>query len=366
MAVVTDVTESEAAVKKPERSSYTPIDFQGWQESKGLVLSPKFQRRGVWTKPARSYLIDTLLLGMPVPPIYLRVVQNPEGTGTIREVIDGQQRISAVLDYMANKYSLAKNIQTDAVGKKYADLTQAMKDRIAQHSFICEVFYGVEDQDVLRIFARLNTYSVKLNAQELRNGRFFGPFKHVAYTLALEHLQFWRNGRIFSERGIARMSEVELTSELMIVQLDGLQDKKKSIDDFYEDNDESFPKQKTVENRFRAVIDTINDSVADVLPESEFRRPPLFYSLYTAIYHRLYGIPGEELPTPKKNKLSDAEREGLAEALTKLSGLVTLAKEEEDVPKAYDSFVAACLRQTDNIRPRRTRFETIYREAFPE
>ena len=91
---------------------------------------------------------------------------------------------------------------------------------------MCLMFGDISDGEVLETFARLNTYAVKLNAQELRNGRFFGLFKQSAYTLAFEHVEFWRRNGIFSERNIARMLEVELTSELLIALLDGLQDKK--------------------------------------------------------------------------------------------------------------------------------------------
>ncbi|MBV9629876.1 MAG: DUF262 domain-containing protein, partial [Xanthobacteraceae bacterium] len=83
-----------------ERSVYRPQDFLDWRASDTLQLTPKFQRRGVWTASARSFFIDTLLRSMPVPPIYIRNVQAVRPEKMIREVIDGQQRISAVLDFV--------------------------------------------------------------------------------------------------------------------------------------------------------------------------------------------------------------------------------------------------------------------------
>src|SRR5437764_10209312 len=103
------------------------------------------------------------------------------------------------------------------------------KKRRSGH-FICEVFQGISDAEILEIFARLNQYSVPLNTQELRNGKYFGFFKQSAYRLAHTYVDFWRKHKLFSERAMARMTEVEFTSELMIAALDGLQDKKKSID----------------------------------------------------------------------------------------------------------------------------------------
>lgn len=353
---------------KSERSSYTPIDFREWHEAGSLVLSPKFQRRHVWTTPARSYLIDTILLGMPVPPIYIRVVQNENRERIIREVVDGQQRISAVLDFISDKYALSKNIESPVAGKRFGNLSQDDQNNILQYSFICEVFHGIEDAEVLSIFARLNTHSVKLNAQELRNGRWFGHFKQLSYGLAYEHLNIWKGNRIFTDAKIARMAEVELTSELLILGMSGLQDKKKSIDDFYEDYDESFPERNRTAERFRRTIDEIVNACEDVLAESEFRRPPLFYTLYGAVYQRIFGIPSVQLRRKKGNSLSSQEREALANAIRVLSEFILIAKSNEggNVPKKYQRFVNACISQTDNIKPRQTRLITLYEQAFPE
>jgi hypothetical protein len=206
---------------------------------------------------------------------------------------------------------------------------------------------------------------VRASAQELRNGRYFGEFKQSCYNLAVEHLEFWRQKRLFTEQGIARMREVELTSELMIAMLAGLQDKKKSIDSFYASKDEEFPERSSTENRFRSVIDAINESIGEDLGKLKFHRLPLFYSLFGALYHRMYGMPSVKLPTPATGRLTRADAEGIQEAVTILSNALEVAIDQEDgTPEAYQEFVAACLRQTDNLRPRQARLEAIYRKAF--
>lgn len=351
---------------KPDRSAYTAIDFIGWHEAGSLALSPKFQRRQVWSTPARSFLIDSVLLGMPIPPIYIRVVQNAKRSKVIREVVDGQQRITAVLDYVAGKFALSKNIESPVAGLKFEELDESDRNQILQYSFICEVFHGIGDAEVLSVFARLNTHSVKLNAQELRNGRWFGQFKQLSYGLALEQLEFWKGMRVFSDGRIARMMEVELTSELLILGIAGLQDKKKSIDDFYEEYDVDFMDRKQVGDRFRKTIDAIVRDLGSVLRETEFRRPPLFYSLYGAVYHRLFGIPNCDLPRPRNGKISAAESESLVNAVRTFSEFISIAKQEDEdqVPKKYRTFISACLRQTDNVKPRKTRLDTFYQRAF--
>lgn len=350
-------------MQKPERSVYTPQDFLQWRDANALILTPKFQRRGVWKPKARSYFIDTLLRGMPIPPIYIRVVQASDTSSIVREVVDGQQRISCVLDFIDGKFRLSNTLNADWAGKLYEKLNTSEKKQLRAYSFASEVFSGLSDLQVLEVFARLNTYSVALNSQELRNGKYFGRFKQAAYGLAHEHLEFWRTHKIFTERNIARMLEVELTSELIIAEIAGMQDKKKSIDDFYDKYDDKFEPRRSVQRKFREVIDTINETFDEGLGDLEFSRSPLFYTLFCVIFHRLFGLPKIARSTPKK-PLTKAQRLSLSEAAEKLSAVIASGRAGETVPSKYDQFVASCLRQTDNIKPRQKRFEVLYEHAF--
>jgi hypothetical protein len=350
-------------MKKPRRAEYTPLDFAQWKASNSLSLTPKFQRRGVWKPAARSFFVDSLLRGMPVPPIYLREMQSPERDRVIREVVDGQQRIAAVMDFMEGKYRLAKTLRGSWAGKSFSALPVEEKDRVTTYAFSVEVFHGIADLEVLEIFSRLNTYSVSLNKQELRNGRFFGRFKQSVYALAHEHLEFWRRHRIFTEQNIARMLEAEFVSEVFIAFLEGQQDKKKSIESFYDRYDEVFADQARVEKRFREAVDDIGEALGEVLGDTVFRRPPMLYSLFCVLYHRQYGLKGVTIATPRK-RLSHDERVTLREAVESLSSRVDEARAGEETPARFLPFVQACLQQTDNIKPRETRFKVLYGAAF--
>jgi hypothetical protein len=300
---------------------------------------------------------------MPVPPVYLRETQSPERDRVIREVVDGQQRIAAVLDFMEGKYRLSKTLNGPWAGKTFSALPTEQQDCVTTYPFSVEVFNGISDLKVLEIFSRLNTYSVSLNNQELRNGRFFGLFKQSVYALAYEHLEFWRRYRIFTEQNIARMLEAEFVSEVFIAFLAGQQDKKGSIEDFYDRYDEQFSARSRIEKRFREVVDEVGESLGDALTETIFRRPPMLYSLFCVLYHRQHGLPGSSLVTPRK-RLSQRERVSLREAAEELSARVEAARAGETMPARYSAFVKACLQQTDNIKPRETRFRALYGAAF--
>jgi hypothetical protein len=273
---------------KPDRCGYTVLDFQDWRGRGILAVQPKFQRREVWTTPKKSYLIDTMLKQMPIPPIFLRITQTEDKKRVVREVIDGQQRITAVLDFMDGKFALSKPQVAEHGASSFSKLTAEKQDRIQQFSFVCEVFQGISDAEVLEIFARVNTYSVPLNRQELLNGKYFGFFKQSTYKLAYEHLEFWRRNAVFRETAIARMSEVELTSELMMVLTDGMQHKKDPIESFYVKYDSEFPSQAATEKRLRSVIDSIVTLLDDDLKNTEFRRSPFFYTLFSVVAISLF------------------------------------------------------------------------------
>ena len=176
------------------------------------------------------------------------------------------------------------------------------------------------------------------------------------YALGYQHLEFWRKHRILSDKTIARMKEAQLTSDLVIAMNAGLQDKKDSINKYYERWDDRVPYKRKTVDRFHDIIDIVDQQVGGDLKDSAFRRPPLFYSLFLAIYERRYGRLGAE----QQSKQQFGEREALAlrAAITRLSDVL----KQGEPPRAFATFVTACQRQTDNIAPRRTRLETILKE----
>jgi hypothetical protein len=354
---------------KTDRGSFFPSDLVTWQENGLLEITPKFQIRPVWRTPARSFFIDTLLRGMTVPPFYFRLTQNAQKTKTIREVVDGQQRVRTVLDFISDKFrlstTLAKTSKAPWAGKKFTELTDDQRQQIMSFSFPAEMFKGISDKQILEVFCRLNMNGVGLNNQELRNGKFFGLFKGASYNLALTYLELWRKHRIFSEQNIARMLEVELTSELLIAGSEGMQDKKNTITSFYEKWESSYPDQARDEKRFIETMSAISQTfTGDELSNSDFRRPPLFYSLYCVVFHHLFGLPGTQRQSPRR-KLTSIQQEDLREAVSFLSDKIADSKDPAVViPAKYKTFITACQRQTDNIQPRKTRFDTLFDAAF--
>lgn len=286
------------------KTIYTVGDFVSWQKNRTLVLSPSFQRRPVWTPGAKSFLIDTIMRGLPIPIIFLRE-QKTDLTSleSKREVVDGQQRIRTLLTYIApnfltdykherDYFEVLKVHNPEIAGKPFAELPDDVRQRILDYQFSVHILpSSVDDREVLQIFARMNATGVKLNDQELRNAEFFGSFKTSIYDLASEQLTRWRMWKIFTEHNIARMDEVELASEFALVMLKGITGKTQaSIDKLYRENDPEFPDREEIERRFRYVMNLIEEKFNDEIRFSPFKKKTLFYSLFTVLYDICYGL----------------------------------------------------------------------------
>jgi hypothetical protein len=301
------------------RTLYRVSDFVGWQREGTLELNPNFQRRSVWKKGAKSFLIDTILRGFPVPIIFLRDKKTDLRTlKSKRDVVDGQQRIRTLLSFIdhtllpdfdpqRDDFEINKTHNKDLGGKRFHQLTLENRQRILDYQFSVHSFpTDTDDRMILQIFARMNATGVKLNAQELRNAEFFGEFKTSAYELATEQLYRWRDDwEVFTPDGIARMTEVEMASEFMMFIMSGVLEKKTAtIDLFYKQNDSSFPDRQEVEKRFRVVFDTIDDFLRHGMHRL-FNTRTMFFALFAAVY----GLQFEARPQPHgRLRLSDLPR----------------------------------------------------------
>ena len=165
--------------------------------------------------------------GLPVPVIYLRERLDLESQETIREIVDGQQRLRTLMGFVnetllrdfdpkRDRFEVRKVHNPEVADAAFPTLPEGIRKRILSYQFSTHVLpTDIEDREVLQMFARLNATGVKLNSQELRNAEWFGEFKTSMYSLALEQLDNWRGWKVLTEDQIVRMKEVEVTSDLV-------------------------------------------------------------------------------------------------------------------------------------------------------
>lgn len=297
------------------RTTYRVSDFVSWTKSGTLELSPSFQRRPVWQPKAKSYLIDTIIRGLPIPIVFVRELPTDmDSFEPKREVVDGQQRLRTVLsfisdslvdDFQTNRddFSISRSHAKELANKRFKDLEVSYRQRILDYQFSVHVFPAhVNDRDILQIFARMNSTGVKLNAQELRNAEFFGEFKTLMYTLAAEQLPRWRRWGVFTEYEIARMEEVELTSEFALLVMHGVAGKSKAaLQNAYAQYDDEFREAPEVARRVHAVMEEIDRTLGADLSRLVLRRKTVIYSLFATFYGHMYGFErGLTSARPKK------------------------------------------------------------------
>ena len=175
------------------------------QEQRGLLrLQPIFQRYYVWTEKQASALVESLFLRLPIPVIYLA----EEKTGE-HSVIDGQQRLTALFKFMDGEYPISGlEVLKDLNGKHFSDLNRQQQAYL--EGFLLSVVRIDKDSHPeikFEVFERLNTGSVKLNDQEVRNAVFRGPFNDHLRALAKNSTFLRMLGQTEPHR---RMSDVEL------------------------------------------------------------------------------------------------------------------------------------------------------------
>jgi hypothetical protein len=307
---------------------YSVRDFEEWYRKGELVLAPKFQRRSVWNPKARSYLIDTIVRGKPIPKIYMRQDINPRTRRVTREIVDGQQRLHSVLSFLEDGFPILKVHNEGDGGKRFSELAEETQRDILNYEFSVDLLQDMPDQEVYDIFARLNTYSVTLNAQELRNARFFGEFKTTAYGLSNEFMTFWQANGIFSDQKILRMAEAEFVSELLMAMSVGIRARSKGlIDNFYETNDDRFPHRETLIKRFRETMDAIGGIMGNTLANSKFSEPRLLYPLFCSVYHMRFGLPELECD---RRPFKQSEYPKLRIALDKVEEIFRKLEEESE------------------------------------
>lgn len=315
--------------------NYSVRDFEEWNERGELVLSPKFQRRDVWIDKARSYLIDTIIRGKPIPKIYMRQDTNPETRRTQREIVDGQQRIRTVLAFLKDGFKISRAHSEAYGGKYFSGIDIDTQRDILKYEFVVDLLQDMPDNEVHDVFARINTYSEKLKPQELRNAKFFGDFKSSAYRLANEFVTFFEVNKIFTSKSILRMAEVEFISELLLAIHEGIREGKKVvIDNCYKNYDDDFPKRSIHEKRFRDTIDIIGAIAEGDLPQLKFRATRLFYPLFCAVFHLKFGLPRLRIAR-KVIRVTDYPK--MKMALEKVDSVLERIKVAEDTHSQSDA-----------------------------
>jgi len=254
----------------------TIVWFKKANDSGDLQMKPPFQRNPVWTHPQKSYLIDSILNGYPVPEIYMQEFVDEAGNEQ-HIIIDGQQRTRACLDFIEGEFAIKSDESPTWGGMKFDDLSADDKKKIFGYTFIVRILPEMSDNDIRGIFQRLNKNVVALNAQELRQATYWGPF--IQAMQELSNYSYWNTTGIFTPVNVRRMMDIEFVSELAIAILHGHQNKKESIDKYYLEYEEDFEQREEITETFKKVIYELEQILPDI-KSTRWKKKTDFYSLF--------------------------------------------------------------------------------------
>ncbi|HEY9825944.1 MAG TPA: DUF262 domain-containing protein [Stenomitos sp.] len=242
-------------------------------KKKTIKLDPEYQRRHRWKDHTSSRLIESLILNIPIPLIYLSqdidVDEETHENEARYSVIDGQQRLSAIVRFFDNKYRLI-GLETlgELDGYKYEDLPPFLIRRLEERTIKClRIDSTVDEQVKYDIFERLNSGSVKLEAQELRNAVSRGPFNDLIKELAKRDsfrtlLQINNDSPEINSK-VKKMEDVELVLRFFALGNENYRKLKKGFKHFL--NDEMDRMNKLSSNELQKMEDLFNRTFDNIL-----------------------------------------------------------------------------------------------------
>lgn len=304
--------------------------FQDHYKANRLELRPPFQRKPVWTNKQRSFLIESILMDIPIPEVYVHVTLTEDGTEHYG-VVDGQQRLRTVLQFIGIERETSQEQENNNLfalealpegsihkDKTFADVTPEERKRFFQHEICVRFLYTEDVKEVEDVFKRLNKFTLPLKAQELRNATFHGAFAKLSEQLADD--EYWAVNRILSPKAIRRMADIEMMSELLIGLLHGPQGgSAKIIDEYYEQyeqHEDEIPGQGKLKRQFGRTFETIKRLFPNIADVPRWGNRADYYSLFVALGNLL-----------KDNKISRKSEKALAKQLIMFAEEVSLRLE---------------------------------------
>lgn len=314
-----------------------------------LLINNQYQRgSGLWPPGPSGYFIDTILSGYPFPKIYMYEYMDRRLRALQKEIVDGQQRITAILRFVNDE--LTVNGDSEFSGKRFSELDEDTQDRFRSYTVSVDVIRNANASDILQMFRRMNAYTLPLNEAEKRHSSFQGDFKWEVNRLTDELNEFFVEFGVFTSRQIVRMADAELVSDCILAQERGvISTSPRDLTALYKMYDNNIGASG---ESFLEIKDAVGFITSDleVLRRTHMMKPYALHSLITALVHCRRGIPaiGEKFEVGPLGRYA----KNAGEAANNLLALAQAheAKEEEG---PYAKYVWGCSGGT-NRAPRRT------------
>ncbi|WP_017602275.1 DUF262 domain-containing protein [Nocardiopsis lucentensis] len=354
---------------KFEIESKTVAEFRSLDKSGELILQPEYQRQAVWPERAKVSLMETILLGYPIPEIYLAYETSPEGEQTA-SVVDGQQRLTSLLAFLDNRFPLDgledDNLRNKFEGKFFKELPDDVRQEFFQYRFPIRRLSNLADEFVRAVFARVNRVNMVLTEQELRNALLPGPFNEFLKDCVAHQISAISG--IFSGERRKRGGDLEFYAEVFGTCIFGLSNKKTELNERYDEISADFEEYRDRSVEFLELLTILSDTIKWAGRTRWSNIVDMFTLLHTSwgLREELGNVsPGQAMQVRElldlfQRAVSDRKRNGgNGETISLLSSLADMVgmtvKEVEEVVEDYTSGI----RNSSDLGSRRIRSQQL-------
>ncbi len=321
-----------------------------------LIVDSSYQRKKIWNETDRIRLIETILMGYLIPSLYFWDAEIDVNTGdTITHIVDGQQRVSAIADFLQNDFSLKgvsltdKEVAEKYINRKFSELEVEDRVKIWGYEIPIVQLDDVESIDAVKsLFYRLNLTDYNLLAQEKRHSQASGKFSE--YAIEIAENDFWSTHNLFNSRDLKRMRDIEFTSTLILLAKEGIinQTTQTPLNNAYDDYKEGYEGiEKDVERVYRW-IDTLDKLITDNTIGFLQKKSQL-YTVFSVIDY-----------FERKNIVIDAEVkerfEAFVERYNKFKNQPEISEDNEETIRKYKLAASEGLNKLKN---RKIRFDIL-------
>lgn len=338
-----------------QHTTITVLDYCKGLRAREFAVDRNYQRSdAVWPAPAKSFLIETILLDYPVPKLSLHQRLDIQTRTVVKNIVDGQQRSRTIQDFFDNKLRLSRsNIHPDFAGRTFAELDSPFQEQFLNYGLDFDLFVGATDEQVREVFRRMNSFTVPLNPEEQRHSNFQGPFKWFINELVQDFDGGFEAAGIFTSKQLNRMQDSKLLTEVTKAMLDGISTTSKtSLDALYRKYDREFPQVEELSTVLRESLQYVLS--LEVIRDTGLSKPYNIYALLLACAQAREGWTvdaGVELPDmPSFGNNVDENLELLAVAVD------ADYEDDSEWPEEFAEFISATSDRTNVSAQRQTRF----------
>ena len=335
-------------------TTYTVAQYCDQLTQGTITVNRDYQRSAtVWPTAARSYLIDTILHGYPIPKLSLYQKTDLRSRKTRFEIVDGQQRSLAILDYFQDKLRITGPSAYN--GRRFSDLDETDQQKFVEYQLTADLFVAAADDEVRQVFRRINSYTVPLNPEEQRHATHQGAFKWFIVKVTEHYAPILKSVGVFSERNFSRMQDAKFFTEIVLAIEEGISTSSKTkLDKLYTKHDGVFDNE---DYYFSAFTNAFNPIVTwEYLHNTGLVKPFNFYSLLLAVVHRLQVLPVFQGVLPL-----DGPGLGPDDIIAHNLSALASAVDDTEFPIELKEFSQATEKATNTKHQRTVRFQWLCR-----